>query len=146
MTDTTLWIAMLSLAAIVYLLKAFQNNKPIKVYRITPKSLQTSKRIMLEVLPLVEDGQTNPLDDACLPYSKDNIKSAAKILAYYFWKENQHKELVRIKHCFISLSRFQDAALTLESREKRTSKERTRLTREFNCYITRTPPANSKTA
>jgi len=145
MIETELWVGMFALAAFVYVLKAIQSKKQVKVYRITPKSLRASKRVMLDVFPLVEDGQACPLDDSCLPYSKDNIKNAAKILAYYFWKENQHKELVRVKHCFIALSRFQNANLTPETREKRTRKEKTRLTHEFNCYITHTPPANNKT-
>jgi hypothetical protein len=97
---------------------------------------------MVAILPLVEDKQEHPLDEASLPYPKENIKSAAKILAYYYWKQNQHTDLTRIKNGFIALSRFQNFDLSPESQERLTKKEKTRLTREFDCYLTHTPYNN----
>jgi len=134
--DKELWGAIIALTAILYGIKWLIGRRKVKVYRISPKSLERSKRVILRVLPLTEDGDHFPLDDQRLPYPKDNVKSAAKILAYYYWKENRQEELMRIKACFIALSRFQSTDLETDTREKKASRDKKRLTREFECYIT----------
>ncbi len=139
MLDTEIWVGLLSLTAILYLIKWMQSHKKSKVYRISPDSLRRSKEVLLRVLPLVEDGENETLDSTRLPYAKESVKSAAKILAYYYWKQNQHQELMRVKNCFISLSRFQNKDLDPDSQERLYTKEKQRLTREFNCYITHSP-------
>jgi len=119
----------------LFMLKWLMGRRKVKVYRISPGSLKRSKDVMLRVLPLVEDGAGHPLDDTVLPCDKTTIKSAAKILAYHFWKERQHEELDRVKQCFVSLSRFQNRDLDPEARERLQDRERTRLVREFDCFI-----------
>jgi hypothetical protein len=139
MPDMEIWIGLFALTAILYAAKWWQGNRKVTVYRISPQSLQRSKDVMLQVLPLVEDDKDSPLDLKRLPYSKESIKSAAKILAYYYWKENCHEELSRVKRCFISLSRFQNADLDPEARKRLQGGEKKRLTRELDYYLTHYP-------
>ncbi|QJB58360.1 hypothetical protein HFN16_03910 [Pseudodesulfovibrio sp. zrk46] len=141
MLDMEIWIGLIALTALLYLIKFIQGRSKRTVYRISSESLQRSKQVMLKVLPLVENVETDSelLDDRRLPFPKDNIKSAAKILAYYYWKQDQQTELARVKNVFISLSRFQDVDLGLEDQARRLSSEKKRLTREFEYYITHSP-------
>jgi len=139
MLDMEIWIGLFALTAILYTAKWWQGKRKVTVYRISSESLQRSKEVMLQVLPMVEDDKDSPLDLKRLPYSKDNIKSAAKILAYYYWKENCHEELSRVKGCFISLSRFQNTNLESEARKRLQKSEKKRLTRELDYYLTHYP-------
>lgn len=134
--DTDFWLGLIALTCALYLLKWFQGRRKVTVYRVSPASLRRSKDVMLRVLPLVEDGRDCPLDETSLPCDKTTIKSAAKILAYHFWKEKQHEELARTKLCFVSLARFQNRDLDAEARERLLARERERLVREFDCYLT----------
>lgn len=134
--DTNFWLGLIALTCALYLLKWFQGRRKVTVYRISPASLRRSKDVMLRVLPLVEDGRDCPLDETSLPCDKTTIKSAAKILAYHFWKENQHEELARTKLCFVSLARFQNRDLDSDASERLLTRERERLVREFDCYLT----------
>lgn len=144
MIDIEIWIALFAIAGILYLMKWLQSRRKVTVYRISPKSLEISKRVMLSMLPLIENEHDHPLDETMLPYPKENIKSAAKILAYYYWKENRHSEVTRIKNGFIALSRFQNSDLSHEGQTRRAQKEKTRLTREFECYLTHSPYKTGK--
>lgn len=144
MIDTDIWIGLFLLTAVLYLLKWFQCRNKNKVYRISADSLQRSKDVMLKVLPLVEDDSDHTLDASYLPYDKESVKSASKILAYYYWKKNQHTELNRVKNCFISLCRFQNRDLDQYAQERMQEREKVRLTREFECYITHSPFKASK--
>lgn len=131
-----LWVGLAVLTLLLYTIKWIQGRKKNTIYRISPESLKRSKRVMLGVLPLLENNAQGVLDEERLPYPKENIKSAAKILAYFYWKENRQEELMRVKNCFIGLARFQNPDLELETREKRLARDRKKLTREFECYIT----------
>lgn len=146
MIDTEIWVGIFSLTAILYIFKWIQSRKKTRVYRVSPESLQRSKQVMLLVLPLVEDGRESPLDISRLPYPKESIKSAAKILAYYFWKKEQIEELERIKHCYVSLSRFQHEDQDAETRDRRAATEKKRLTRELNFFLTHSPFKTGKAA
>ncbi|MEF2232356.1 MAG: hypothetical protein V3571_15595 [Pseudodesulfovibrio sp.] len=139
MLDTEVWIGLFVLTALLYSVKWWQGSRKVKVYRISPQSLERSKDVMLKVLPLVEDGKESPLDSSRLPYTKESVKSAAKILAYYYWKENRPEELSRVKHCFVSLSRFQSKTEDDELRFRRAVQEKKRLTRELDYYLTHYP-------
>ncbi|ADU61756.1 MULTISPECIES: hypothetical protein [Pseudodesulfovibrio] len=134
--DTNFWLGLIALTCALYMLKWFQGRRKVTVYRISPASLRRSKEVMLRVLPLVEDGRDCPLDVTSLPWDKATIKGAAKILAYHFWRENQHEELIRIKQCFVSLARFQNRDLDFETCERLLTRERERLVREIDCYLT----------
>jgi len=148
MLDTEIWAGMIALTAILYLIKFFQGRCKRTVYRISPESLDRSKQVLLKVLPLVEanEDEASLLDDRRLPYTKENIKSAAKILAYYYWKKDQHTELMRVKNVYVALSRFQDTDLGLEDQARRLSKERKRLLREFEHYMAHSPFSAGKAA
>lgn len=138
--DKELWIGLLALTGLLYLAKFLQSRQKQTVYRISPESLQRSREVMLKILPLVEDKDFQPIiDERHLPYPKDNIKSAAKILAYYYWKRDQQTELQRVKNAFISLSRFQDLEMEHADQEREQSREQKVLTREFECYLTHSP-------
>jgi len=140
MLDMELWIGIIGLTILLYGLKWFvTHRRKVKVYRISPQSLQRSKEVMVAVLPLVEDGESFPLDDARRPYPKEDIKSAAKIMAYYFWRKKKHDELKRVKNCFIAISRFQDSSLDLETQERAASREKKQLARELDYYMTHSP-------
>lgn len=139
MPDMEIWIGLFALTAILYAAKWWQGSRKVTVYRISPESLERSKEVILRVLPLVEDEKDSVLDAKRLPYSKDNIKSAAKILAYYYWKENCAEELTRVKHCFISLARFQNTELEPDARSRLQTNEKKRLTRELDYYLTHYP-------
>lgn len=138
--DKEIWIGLLILTAMLYLARFLQSRNKRTVYRISPESLKRSREVMLKILPLVEDEDNQPIiDNRQLPYPKDNVKSAAKILAYYYWKKNQQTELQRVKNAFISLSRFQDSDMEHEEREREQTREQEILTREFECYLTHSP-------
>ncbi|MGE4423951.1 MAG: hypothetical protein AB7D39_16760 [Pseudodesulfovibrio sp.] len=135
-----IWFGVIVLTVLLYCFKWWLGrSRKVKVYRVSPQSLKRAKEVVVGVLPLVEDGENFPLDERRLAYSKEDIKSAAKIMAYYFWKKRQHDELSRVKNCFVSLARFQDNGLDLESQERRASRERARLERELNYYMTHSP-------
>lgn len=138
--DKEIWIGLLALTALLYSLKFIQGRSKKTVYRISPESLERSKQVLLKVLPMVEtDDQQSLIDDRRLPCSKENVKSAAKILAYYYWKKDQHTELMRVKNVFISLSRFQDMDIDMEAQARRLNKEKKRLTREFEHFMAHSP-------
>lgn len=138
--DMEIWIGLIGLTCILYLIKFLQGRNKTKVYRVSPESLQRSKQVIMHVLPLVEEGDARQIIDAkMLHYSKEQVKSAAKILAYYYWKNSKLEELGRVKNCFISLSRFQPESLAEEARQRQAQKEYKRLAREYECYITHSP-------
>lgn len=138
--DMELWIGLIVLTCLLYILKWLVSRKrTVRVYRVSPESLKRSKEVMMGVLPLVEDNGEHPLDLARLPYPKRDIKSAAKILAYYFYTKKQHDELTRVKHAFVAISRFQEAAVDAETQEKRMHREQRQLERELQFYMTHSP-------
>jgi len=143
--DFEIWAGILTLTAILYLIKYLQSRKKQVVYRISPDSLDRSKKVILSILPLVEDeDNASLLDERRLPYSKEHVKNAAKILAYYYWKKHKPAELARIKNVFISLCRFQNTELDMEAQARVMSKEQARLTREFEHYMTHSPLKTGK--
>lgn len=139
MFDTEVWVGLFALTALLYMVKWWQGTRKVKVYRISPQSLERSKEVMLKVLPLVEDEKESVLDAVRLPYPKDTVKSAAKILAYYYWKENRPEELGRVKRCFVSLARFQPRGEDEELTDRRALREKKRLVRELDYYLTHYP-------
>ena len=140
MLDMNIWIGVIALTVLLYATKWWLGrSRKVTVYRISPESLKRAKEVVMAVLPLVEDGESFPLDRSRLLYAKEDVKSAAKIMAYYFWKKRRHEELSRIKNCFLSLSRFQDGGLDLEAQERQAARERARLERELNYYMTHSP-------
>ncbi|XXJ21245.1 hypothetical protein ACR42D_17250 [Desulfovibrio caledoniensis] len=140
MLDTNIWLGVIVLTILLYTFKWwFGRRRKVKVYRVSPESLKRAKEVVVVVLALVEDGESFPLDERRLLYPKEDVKSAAKIMAYYFWKKRRHDELSRVKNCFVSLARFQDTGLDLEAQERRAARERARLERELNYYMTHSP-------
>ena len=140
MLDMNIWLGVIVLTILLYCFKWWLGrSRKVKVYRISPESLKRAKEVVVGVLPLVEDGENFPLDERRLVYAKEDVKSAAKIMAYYFWKKRRHDELSRVKNCFVSLARFQDIELDLEAQERRASRERGQLERELNYYMTHSP-------
>jgi hypothetical protein len=140
MLDTNIWLGVIVLTILLYIFKWWLGrSRKVKVYRVSPESLKRAKAVVVGVLFLVEDGENFPLDERRLAYPKEDVKSAAKIMAYYFWKKRRHDELSRVKHCFVSLSRFQDTGLDLEAQERRAARERAQLERELNYYMTHSP-------
>ncbi|OIQ49492.1 hypothetical protein BerOc1_01417 [Pseudodesulfovibrio hydrargyri] len=140
MLDTNIWMGVIVLTILLYTFKWWLGRiRKVKVYRVSPESLKRAKEVVVRVLSLVEDGETFPLDERRLAYPKEDVKSAAKIMAYYFWKKRRQDELSRVKNCFVSLARFQDIGLDLEAQERRASRERVQLERELNYYMTHAP-------
>ena len=140
MTDSQLWMGLILLTILLYLLKWWHDKaRRIKVYRVSPESLKRSNQVMMAVLPLIEDGKDTLIDRNRLRYPKEDVKSAAKIMAYYFWLKRQHDELTRVKHCFVSIARFQDENLEDETRERQAVRERRQLERELEYYMTHSP-------
>jgi hypothetical protein len=140
MLDTNIWLGVIVLTILLYTFKWWLGrSRKVKVYRVSPESLKRAKEVVVGVLLLVEDGENFPLDERRLLYPKEDVKSAAKIMAYYFWKKRRHDELSRVKNCFVSLARFQDTGLDLEAQERRAARERARLERELNYYMTHSP-------
>ncbi|BDQ33888.1 hypothetical protein [Pseudodesulfovibrio portus] len=138
--DMEIWVGLIVLTSLLYVLKWFLSRKrTVRVYRISPESLKRSKNVMMALLPLIEDGGQHPLDIARMPYSKEDIKSAAKILAYYFYTKKQQDELARIKYAFVAVSRFQDPTMDSETQEKRMLREHRALERELQYYMTHSP-------
>lgn len=140
MTDIQLWMGLIILTILLYSLKWWHDKaRRVKVYRVSPESLKRSKQVMMAVLPLIEDGHDHPIDRSRLRYAKEDVKSAAKIMAYYFWLKKQHDELTRVKDCFVGISRFQDSHLEQDARERLAERERKQLERELEFYMTHSP-------
>lgn len=140
MLDMNIWLGVIVLTILLYGIKWWHGrSRKVKVYRISPESLKRAKEVVVSVLSVVEDDENFPLDEKRLPYAKEDVKSAAKIMAYYFWRKRRQEELTRIKQCFVALSRFQDASLDLEAQERRAARERVRLQRELDFYMTHSP-------
>lgn len=137
--DNTFWLALLGVTGLLYAINWFVDQRKHTIYRISEESLTTSKKVMLKVLPLVEDGSDVPLDIAQLPFDKENVKSAAKILAYMYLKGRQGDDFNRVRDCFIALSRFQDLEQAPEKVEKRMKRERKKFRKDFDGYIKRSP-------
>lgn len=139
--DTEVWIGIFALTAVLYLFKYIQGrgNKQT-VYRVSPKSLEKSKTVMMSVLPLVEDDdEESIIDKRRLRYSKEDVKSAAKILTYYYWKQKQPEELARVENGFIALCRFQDTNDGMEEQVRKMGRERASNTRELQHYLSCAP-------
>ena len=140
MTDSQLWTGLILLTILLYALKWWHDTaRRIKVYRVSPESLKRSQQVMVAVLPLIEDGHDNPIDRSRLRYTTEDVKSAAKIMAYYFWLKRQHDELTRVKNCFVGIARFQDRELEEDARERQAERERKQLERELDYYMTHSP-------
>lgn len=139
--DTEIWIGLFALTAVLYFIRYLQrNNNKRTVYRVSNDSLQRSREVMMTVLPLVEEGDTKAIiDKRRLPYPKKNVKSAAKILAYYYWKKKQPDEFARVKNAYISLARFQEKDTELEEQARFMAREKKSNTHEFEFYMTQSP-------
>ncbi len=144
MIDNMFWLYLLGATGILYALNwLVSTRRARKVYRISEDSLKVSKQVMLKVLPLVEEEGEDSLDIATLSISKDSVKSAAKILAYFYLKGEKQDDYIRVRNCFIALSRFQNQELKPKSIKRCMAREKRRLTREFNGYIARSPFCDS---
>ena len=139
MSDAEIWYGLIALTAVLYFMRWLQSRQKVKVYRISPQSLKKSKEVMVRVLPLVEDETDEPLDPDRLPYEKDAVKSASKILTYYYWRENQPEQMERVKKGFLGLSRFQSDELDFDARERLCAKELGRLQKEYDDYVSKPP-------
>jgi hypothetical protein len=139
--DTEIWLGIFILTAILYLARYLQNrNNKRTVYRVSSDSLERSKKVIMSVLPLIEDTNgKSTIDARQLTYPKENIKSAAKILAYYYWTKKQPGELNRVKDAYISLCRFQNAEASMDDQAREMGRERKINTREFEQYMTHSP-------
>lgn len=138
--DYDIWIGIFILTAALYLVNHLRNRDKRTVYRISPESLQRSKKVMMSVLPIIEDPEEDSIiDQRKLAYPKENIKSAAKILAYYYWTKKQPEELSRVQNAFIALSRFQNSMQGSEDQTREMMREKKANTREFEDYLSRSP-------
>lgn len=135
MLDNEVWIPIFAVTALILIVKLAWRPRRKKVIRVTPDSLKISRHVALQVLPLVEDESSHPIDEKLLPYPKEKVKSALKILAYQFTRSNQKDELHRIKKCYIELARFQDLELAGENVDSICTRERARLDSEINRSI-----------
>lgn len=125
--------------AALYGVNMLVGRKKHTVYRISNDSLAKSKQVMIRILKLVEDGKKTPLDERSLPFEREQIKSAGKILAYYYLKQRLHEDYKRVKEGFIALSRFQDVSQEPSRLEALMKRDEKKLTQEFNLYIRRSP-------
>ncbi len=140
MIDNMFWLYLLGGTGLLYALNYFVGrSKKRTVYRISKDSLAKSKQVMIRLLNMVEDGQTSPLDKNALPFETEQIKSAAKILAYFYLKQRLPEDYRRVKDGFIALSRFQDPEATEPKQESQMKRDAKKLRREFELYIRRSP-------
>lgn len=138
--DTKVWIGIFALTALLYFIRFLQSRDKRTVYRVSPESLKRSKTVIMSVLPYIENDDDNTLiDERKLAYPKENVKSAAKILAYYYWTKKQPTELSRVKNAYISLCRFQNPEASLDEQARDMATERKSNTREFTAYLSHSP-------
>ncbi|QGY40057.1 hypothetical protein GM415_07925 [Pseudodesulfovibrio cashew] len=139
--DTEVWLGIFILTGILYFIRYMQNrNRKRTVYRVSADSLQRSKQVLVAYLPLIEGGDTKSvIDKRRLPFPKEHVKSAAKILAYYYWKKKQPEELARVKNAYISLCRFQNSDMDLEDQAGEMTREHKLNSREFDQYMSHSP-------
>lgn len=142
--DNLIWVGLLGGTAALYLLNYILNRSSKQtVYRISNDSLAKSKQVMLRVLKLVEDEQNTPLDERLLPFEKEQIKSAGKILGYFYLSKRLSEDYRRVKDGYIALSRFQDLKLPENKQLDLMKKEAIHLRYEFEAYIRRSPMCES---
>lgn len=139
MIDNVFWLYLLGGTAALYVLNWLVGRRKHTVYRISNDSLAKSKQVMIRLLNLVEDEKKDPLDEQTLPFEKEQIKSAAKILAYFYLKQRLPQDYQRVKKGFIALSRFQNTELDTAKQESNMKRDAKKLEREFNMYIRRSP-------
>ncbi len=131
-----IWIGLFALMGVLLIIRTIMTRKnKRKVMRVNPETVNASREIIMKVLPMVEDESTSLREMHSLPCEKDRVKSAAKIMAYCFNRNNQYEELARIRRCFVSLSRFQDDSLDEEERKRRAEREHSQLKREIDDYL-----------
>ena len=135
MLTMELWIALFVAMGALVVLRAVWGKKRVKIQRMNESTLKTARKLVVPVLKLVEDGHDSLLDSNYLPSSKANVKNAAKVLAYYYWKTKQPVELKRITAGFVGISRFQDKAINDETREKVRKREQERFQQEIDQYM-----------
>ncbi|GAB7022082.1 hypothetical protein [Salidesulfovibrio brasiliensis] len=139
MLDNDLWIPLFALMGLALVIKFAWRPKKRKILRISPASVQASRKVAIEVLPLVEGDADHPMDERLLPYPKDRIKSALKILIYQFAHTKQSGELERVKNCYVGLARFQDLEMLGENAVKVCASERERLSADIHRYLMNAP-------
>jgi len=139
--DTEIWIGLFVLTGILYIARYIQRKNDTRtVYRVSAESLERSKKVMMSVLPLIEDTDGNSIIDIRhLAYPKENVKSAAKILAYYYWKKKQPAELSRVKNAYLSLGRFQDPSRSMDEQARLMTREGRLNEKEFKQYMSHSP-------
>lgn len=144
MIDNVFWLYLLGGTGILYAVNWFVSRRSKRtVYRISNDSLAKSKQVMIRLLNIVEDEKTTPLDERSLPFEREQIKSAAKILAYFYLKQRLPEDYRRVKAGFIALSRFQNMEHAELRQEAQMKKEAKQLKREFEIYIRRSPACES---
>lgn len=139
MFDNDLWIPLFALLGVAIIIKLAWKPRKRRILRISPESVEASRKVVIEVLPLVEGDADHPMDERMLPYPKDKIKSALKIVIYQLAHNRQKKELERVKNCYLGLARFQDLELAGENVAKMCESERERLCAEINRHILNAP-------
>lgn len=138
--DYDIWIGIFILTGILYLINHLRNRDKRTVYRISPDSLERSKKVIMSALPIIEDEkESRIIDQRKLAYPKENIKSAAKILAYYYWTKKQPEELSRVQNAYIELSRFQNTMMSSDEQAREMMREKKANEREFTDYLNRSP-------
>lgn len=145
--ENMLWFFILAGTALLYGLNYFvslSRKKTQTVYRISNESLAKSKQVMIRLLKLVEDGQNTVLDERSLPFQKDDIKSAGKILGFFYLRQRLPEDYQRVKEGFIALSRFQDIELPPNKLEALMKRDAAKLKLEFEAYIRRSPVCEPK--
>ncbi|WP_018124494.1 hypothetical protein [Desulfovibrio oxyclinae] len=140
MFDETIWIPAFALLGVLLIIRAAWKPVKGKRYVISEESLKASHKVAMEVLPLLESVQ-DVRDTGELPYPKDKLKSALKILAYQFARNNQHEELTRIKNAFVQLSRFQNLERAGDRADSLHQKENGELEAEINRHLLTVPRA-----
>lgn len=131
-----IWIALFVLMGVLLIIRTIMNKTNKRtVMRVNPDTVKASKEIVMRVLPLVEDDSSSLRGIHVLPCDKERIKSAAKIMAYCFNRNNQYEELARIRRCFVNLSRFQDDTLDEDERVRLAEREQKQLTLEIDNYL-----------
>lgn len=140
MFEETFWIPVFALLGVLLIIRAVWKPAKGKRYVISEESLKNSHKIAMEVLPLLESAQ-DVRDVAELPYPKEKLKSALKILAYQFARNTQHEELARIKKAFVQLSRFQDLERAGGRAEALCEKESSELAADINRHLLTVPRA-----
>lgn len=142
--ETTDWTLICLGFGIVAVIAAVIGRKRSKtMLRINEESLINAKKLVQKALHLM-DSKPGLMREGDLPASKEKVKRATQMLAYFYYKKGMSEDLHSIKDCYIGLHRFQPPMDDEDVRKTIAAREMEKLEKEFRTFLKQLPVQNVK--